>query len=77
MRYEIESAKSCDIIPCKCGTLPKFMTMFHHTDCWLQCPMCGTRTVNTGGYHYAEEIPLSKAKLEAAKLWNAGDVYKN
>jgi hypothetical protein len=70
MKYAIRN-ETIDIKPCLCGSYPDFMVPDpNYTDCWLKCPKCGRSTKNTGGYNYAEEIPLHEAQREAAKLWN-------
>ena len=71
MKLIIQEEKSLEIIPCECGEYPRFKRLFdYHTDIWLECPKCGKHTKNTGGYHYASEIPLKDAKEDAIKEWN-------
>lgn len=70
MRLIIQEEKSLEIIPCECGEYPKFKHIDYYTDTLLECPNCGKHTRNTGGYHYASEIPLKQAKEDAIKAWN-------
>lgn len=59
------------VIPCECGTYPEFVTPEpYYTDTWLQCPKCGKRTYNTGGYNYGYEISNDDAMAGAIKAWN-------
>lgn len=77
MIYVTRKEETVDINPCLCGEYPEFITPnMHYTDCWLQCPKCGRRTYNAGGYHYASEIPLSAAKITAVVWWNSNTNIK-
>lgn len=67
----IRERETMNVKPCSCGAYPKFVYLnFGWTDTWLQCPMCGKKTSNTGGYHYAMEIPIEEAKRDAVIEWN-------
>lgn len=71
MRYKVADQQNVEMKPCVCGGYPDFIEPnIHYTDCWLQCSYCGRRTKNTGGFHYAEEIPILRARLKAVELWN-------
>lgn len=71
MKEYIIVNKTVEVERCTCGSYPKFIQPdIYHTDIWLRCPTCGRETPNTGGYHYAEEIPLEIAKQKAAEIWN-------
>lgn len=74
MLITIREQEVMEVKPCSCGQYPKFFRRdMHYTDLWLVCPKCGKRTANTGGYHYACEIPLSTAKQNAVIAWNKGE----
>ena len=65
------------VIPCECGVYPEFVTPNpYYTDTWLQCPNCGKRTHNTGGFHYAEEISNDAAMAGAISAWNNRKLVK-
>ena len=65
MIMTIRECEEMDVNPCSCGEYPKFVQRdIHYTDIWLECPKCGKCTRNTGGYHYAMEIPLEKANCK-------------
>lgn len=65
------AGKRMQVIPCECGTYPKFITPdLYYTDTWLECPNCKKRTRNTGGYHYASEISHDDAMAGAIIAWN-------
>lgn len=65
------------VIPCECGSYPEFVTPSpYYTDIWLQCPTCGKRTYNTGGFHYAEEISNDVAMAGAISAWNNRELVK-
>lgn len=71
MKLIIHEQYELDVIPCDCCAYTQFIHLdAYHTDTWLECPKCGRRTWNTGGYHYASEIPLKDAKEAAIKAWN-------
>ena len=71
MIMTIREREEMNVNPCSCGEYPKFVQRdTHYTDVWLECPKCGKRTSNTGGYHYATEIPLEEAKKDAIIEWN-------
>ena len=60
---------------CQCGKYPKIVQPnYDYTDLWIQCE-CGRRTKNTGGFHYAREIPRSEALEVAAIAWKLDDVF--
>ena len=74
MIMTIREREEMNVNPCSCGEYPKFVQRdAHYTDVWLECPKCGKCTRNTGGYHYAMEIPLEKAKKDAVIEWNKGE----
>jgi hypothetical protein len=74
MNITIRERETAELNPCDCGEYPKFFQRdIHYTDLWLECPKCKKRTVNTGGYHYASEIPLHIAKKNAVIAWNKGE----
>lgn len=78
MLYTTRNSEAYEVKSCVCGDYPKFVIPdYNYTDCWLECPKCGRRTKNTGGYHYAMEIHLSKAKRKAVELWNRNEVENN
>ena len=61
---------------CKCGKFPNIIQPnYDYTDLWLQCE-CGRRTINTGGFHYAREIPRYEALEKAVALWTLDDVIE-
>lgn len=71
----IKNQEEMYVKPCSCGTYPEFIQPHdHYTDIWLECPTCGRQTTNTGGYHYAEEIPLNVAKRHAIIEWNKENI---
>lgn len=71
MKLTIREKKEMNVLPCECGTYPIFKHLdYYSTDTWLECPKCGKRTWNTGGYHYASEIPINQAKEAAIMAWN-------
>lgn len=77
MEYIVRSEKRTEVLPCECGTYPTFEHPYDgYTDTWLRCPNCGKRTYNTGGFHYASEIPLERAEMDAITAWNNGDFMK-
>ena len=74
MNILIKERETLEINPCYCGAYPKFNRVdSYHTDLWLECPRCGNKTANTGGYHYASEIPEDTAKRNAVIAWNKGE----
>ena len=74
MLFTIREPEIMDVKPCSCGAYPEFVQPeYCYTDIWLECPICGKQTKNTGGYHYAEEIPLERAKRDAVIEWNRGN----
>lgn len=77
MEYIVRSEERISVLPCECGAYP----IFEHpnngwTDTWLKCPNCGKQTYNTGGFHYAREIPLEEAKKAAISLWNKRNLMR-
>lgn len=77
MKLVIQEREELEIVPCDCGSYPEFIyPNWGYTDVWLECPKCGKRTWNTGGFHYAMEIPLQEAKLAAVNAWNNKE-YRN
>ena len=73
----IQSQKTRNIKSCECGYYPRFVRLSpYYSDIWLECPNCGKRTVNTGGFHYAMEIPIEDAKEVAVIKWNNGELYE-
>lgn len=71
MEYIVSREKRINVLPCECGTYPIFEYLnYGGTDVWLKCPNCGKQTYNTGGFHYAMEIPLEDAKISAIYDWN-------
>ena len=71
MRITIRNInESIDIPNCICGSEPKLVIPdSNYTDCWIECSRCGLQTHNTGGYHYAMEIPIDEAKRNATIAW--------
>ena len=60
---------------CQCGKYPKIIQPnYDYTDLWIQCE-CGRRTKNTGGFHYAREIPKSEALEVATAAWTLDDIF--
>lgn len=58
-------------VKCICGSEPEMVEPnMNYSDCWLQCPKCGLRTKNTGGFEYAHEIPVDEARRAAVYSWN-------
>lgn len=71
MKIVIQKQEELELVPCKCGCSPEFIRpQAEYTDIWLECPICGKRTCNTGGFYYAMEIPLEVAKRNAVIDWN-------
>ena len=72
MKVVIQNYETLELTPCdKCGCYPEFIQPdYYYTDVWLECPICGKQTYNTGGFHYATEIPLKEAKRRAVMDWN-------
>ena len=72
MKIIVQNLEEKEILPCdRCGCYPVFIQpQIEYTDIWLECPVCGRQTRNTGGFHYAMEISLKDAKRDAVNDWN-------
>ena len=73
MKDYIISNEVVSIQACDCGFYPEFIRPDpYYTHLWLECPNCHKKTMNTGGFWFAQEICLFDAKIKAAKNWNEG-----
>ena len=74
--YVVQTEKRMEVKPCICGHYPEFITPdLYYSDTWLKCPNCKRRTHNTGGFHYAHEIPNDEARTGAIWAWNNDKVF--